>query len=50
MASVGGSDLVRPGGLVLHDGPALAVVAVSHFEGGDKLDRAEVFGALGDDP
>lgn len=50
MGSVGGSDLVRPGGLVLQDGPAPSVITVSHFESRDKLDRAKVFGALCDDP
>lgn len=44
------ADLVCPGGLVLHDGPGPSIVAVSHFERGDKLDGAEVFGALRDDP
>lgn len=44
------TDLVCPRGLVLHDGPELSVITVSYFEGGNKLDRSEVFGALSDDP
>ena len=36
--------------LVLHDGPGPPVITVSHFEGCDKLDGAEVFGPLSDDP
>ncbi len=43
------TDLVFPRGLVLHNGPGLSVIAVSHFEGCDKLDGAKVFGPLCDD-
>lgn len=44
------ANLVRPGGLVLHDGPGLSIVTVSHFKSWDKLDGPKVFGALRDDP
>lgn len=44
------ANLVHPGGLVLHDGPGLSIVTVSHFKSWDKLDGPKVFGALRDDP
>lgn len=44
------TDLVCLCGLVLHDGPGLSIITVSHFEGCDKLDGAKVFGPLCDDP
>ena len=40
---------VCSGGLILDDGPGLAVVAVGNLEGGDKLHRAKVLGSLSDD-
>lgn len=44
------TDPVFIGGLVLYDGPGPPIVTVSHFEGCDELDGAEVFGSLCDDP
>lgn len=49
VVAVAWKDLVCLCGLVLHNGPGLSIITVSHFEGCDKLDGAKVFGPLCDD-
>lgn len=49
VVAVAWEDLVCFCGLILHYGPGLSVIAMSHFEGCDKMDGAKVFGPLCDD-
>lgn len=41
--------LIRAGFRVLDDGPGLAILAVCHFKGADKLHAPKVFCTLRDD-